>query len=125
MNEKIRSVFIVICFCILTAILSGAVFYSVGKNTANPTGADGYTTRERELHKSVGDYQRRENDRIRAEGERIRRTEKALGALGELDRRTSDLLEELGAQVSILEDYFNSSRNDYYRRLDNDIDTGE
>jgi hypothetical protein len=132
MNEKNRGIFVIICFCILTALLSGAAFFSIGKNTGNPTGADGYTDRERELYQSIGEYQRREEDRtareaerLRAEGSRLERTENALGALGGLDRRTGGLLEELGAQVGILEDYFNSSRNDYYRRINNDTDTGE
>jgi FtsZ-interacting cell division protein ZipA len=126
MNEKVRSIIIVICIAIIAVILSGFIFWNIGRaNSPNNATTGGFEQRARNLLNGIGEYQQRdqeyierertrtgaeenritaEDKRLESERERIERTENATGAIRELDRRSGDLLQELKQAVGILSD---------------------
>jgi hypothetical protein len=118
MNEKVRSIIIVICIIVIAAVLSGFVFWNIGRaSSPNNTATGGFEQRAGDILNRIGEYQRREEERtarergriaaedqrLESERERIERTENATGAIRKLDRRSSDLLQKLKQAVGLLE----------------------
>jgi len=133
-NDLLRVIGIVFIAIVFSgAIATGFWFIFDSKNKSDNRGVEYYQQRERELLARIGEYEQRESarieveriraareaDRIRQERERITRTETQLTAIRGFDRRTGDLLQELAKEISILQDYFYSSKREYIDAINN------
>jgi hypothetical protein len=137
MNEKTNSILLVICVCILAAVLSGAVFFTIGQHSGNNNGAGDYSARAQRLGGEFADSQRRteegnirEGSRIISEGERLERarnrteeTDRDLERLRSFGERENQLFENARKEIGILSDYHRDIRGILFGS--GDSDTGE
>jgi hypothetical protein len=124
MDAKETGVIIGVIVFLMLGVCFGA--YQCGTADARDSGRTGAdTATERQLLERIGEYEQRErerieaeNSRIRREEERIERTKSNLESIRGLDRRTIDLYQALRKEISILQDYLDSSERELagYRR---------
>jgi len=108
--QKTNFIIVVVCIAIIGIILTIGGFF-VGQHRGYANGTRDAGNRTAELIEQLNGYEQREAERNRRARERDERTAGELERLGEIGTTATAIIARLRAEINILADYFNNSRN--------------